>query len=184
MADRIRRTVVLILGLSVLLISCGGPAPEPLAVPPIGDARDAGGADPCALLSAAQLAAHGLDGAGTPTAAQEGPQCRWHGTAGDLDVTLYTGGGGLATLAANSEPTTTRVRLAGYPALETFTGRGEFCQYDVGVADRQVVSVALDARAPGSCDVLQQVVPELIGNLPAAGRSVPPSVPPSGAPSR
>src|SRR3954447_15180585 len=167
MADRIRRTVVLVLDLSVSLISCTGPAPVPLAVPSIGDARDATGADPCALLSAAQLAAHGLGGAGTPTAAEEGPHCRWHGTAGDLDVTLYTGGGGLATLAANSEPTTTRVRLAGYPALETFTGQGEFCQYDVGVADRQVLSAALDAPTPGSCDVLQRVVPELVDHLPA-----------------
>jgi Protein of unknown function (DUF3558) len=173
MTDRIRRTAVLILGLSVLSISCGRPAPQPPAVPSIGDARDARGADPCALLSAAQLAAHGLDGTGTPAAAEEGPHCRWRGTAGALDVTLYTGGGGLSTLAANSEPTTTRVRLAGYPALETFTGLGEFCQYDVGVADRQVVSAALDAPAPGSCDVLQHVVPELLGNLPAAGPSAP-----------
>ena len=130
-----RQTAVLILGISVLLIGCGRPAPPTPAVPAIGAARDASRADPCALLSTTQLAAHGLDGTGTPTAAEEGPHCRWRGTAGELDVTLYTGGGGLSTLAANSEPTTTRVRLAGYPALETFTGRGEFCQYDVGVAD-------------------------------------------------
>jgi len=164
MTDRLRQTVVLILGLSVLLISCGSPAP--LAVPSVGNARDARGADPCALLSSAQLAAHGLDATGTPAVAEEGPRCGWRGPSGELDVTLYTGGAGLATLAANSEPTTSRVRLAGYPALETFTGRGEFCQYDVGVADRQVVSVAMAAPAPGSCDVLQQVVPELLEHLP------------------
>jgi hypothetical protein len=181
MTDRIRRTVVLILGLSALLISCGSPAPAASVVPPIGDARDAGGADPCALLSSAQRGALGLPGAGTATAGPEGPHCRWRGSAGDLDVSLYTGGGGLATLAANSEPTTTRVRLAGYPALETFTGRGEFCQYDVGVAERQVVSAALDAPAPGSCDVLQRVVPELLGNLPPAAAA---PVPASGAPGR
>jgi hypothetical protein len=177
MTDRLRRTVVLMLGLSVLLISCGRPAPATPAVPAVGNARDARGADPCALLSAAQLAAHGLDAAGTPAAAEEGPRCGWRGRAGELDVTLYTGGGGLATLAANSEPTTSRVRLAGYPALETFTGRGEFCQYDVGVAERQVVSAALDAPAPGSCDLLQRLVPELVDNLPAAPA-------PSGAPGR
>jgi uncharacterized protein DUF3558 len=168
MTDRIRRTVVLILGLSVLLISCGSPAPATSAVPSISNARDAGAADPCALLDAAQLGELGLTGTGTASTAEDGPHCRWRGAAGDLDVSLYTGGGGLATLAANSEPTTTRVRLAGYPALETFTGRGEFCQYDVGVAERQVVSAALDAPGPGSCDVLQRVVPELVGNLPPA----------------
>jgi Protein of unknown function (DUF3558) len=169
MTVRLRQTVVLIIGLSVFMVGCGGPAPEPPVVPAIGDARNASGADPCALMSAAQLSALGLGVTGAPSTAEEGPQCRWRGDGGDLDVTIYTGGGGLATLAANSEPTTTRVRLAGYPALETFTGKGEFCQYDVGVADRQVLSAALDAPAPGSCDVLQRVVPELVGHLPAAG---------------
>jgi len=168
MTDRLRRTGVLIVGLSVLLIGCGGPAPVAPAPPTIPSARDARGADPCALLSATQLTSAGLGAAGTAATAETGPRCSWHGRAGDLDVTLYTGGDGLATLAANSEPTTTRVRLAGYPALETFTGRGEFCQYDVGVADRQVVSAALAAPEPGSCDVLQHVVPELLGNLPTA----------------
>src|SRR3954452_11591584 len=98
MTDRIRRTVVLILGLSVLLISCGGPAPATPAVPSVGNARDARGADPCALLSAVQLAAHGLDAAGTPAAAEEGPRCGWRGPSGELDVTLYSSGTGLATL--------------------------------------------------------------------------------------
>jgi hypothetical protein len=166
MTERLRRTGVLILGLSALVIGCGGPAP---AAPTIPAARDARGADPCALLTAAQLTGAGLGATGTAATAEAGPRCSWRGSAGALDVTLYTGGGGLATLAANSEPTTTRVRLAGYPALETFTGRGEFCQYDVGVADSQVVSAALDAPAPGSCDVLQRVVPELLGNLPSTG---------------
>jgi hypothetical protein len=169
MTVRLCQTVVLIIGLSAVLVGCGGSSPAPPTVPTIGDARDARGADPCALLSAEQLGRAGLAGAGTATTAEEGPSCHWHGSAGDLDVTIYTGGGGLATLAANSEPTTTRVRLAGYPALETFTGRGEFCQYDVGVADRQVVSAALAAPAPGSCDLLQRVVPALVGRLPAAG---------------
>jgi hypothetical protein len=136
-------------------------------VPVITDARDASRADPCRLLTAAQLAGAGLGGAGAVLPADEGPRCRWSSTGGDLDLTLYTGGGGLATLAENSEPTTTRVRLDGYPALETFTGRGEFCQYDVGVSERQVVSAALDAPAPDSCAVLQQVLPDVLGNLPA-----------------
>lgn len=169
MTVRLRQTVVLIIGLLTVLSGCGGSAPEPPTVPPIADARDVRDADPCALLTPDQLAPVGLGGAGTATTADEGPRCRWQGRAGELDVTIYTAGDGLATLAANSEPTTTRVRLAGYPALETFTGRGEFCQYDIGVADRQVLSAAFDAPAPGSCDLLQQVVPALVAHLPAAG---------------
>jgi hypothetical protein len=138
-------------------------------VPPIGDTRDARSADPCALLSAGQLAAVGLGGSAEPGTAEAGPRCRWRSARGDLEVVLYTDGGGLATLAANSEPTTTRVRVAGYPALETFTGQGEFCQYDVGVADSQVITASLDAPGPGSCDVLQRVVPTLVDTLPAEG---------------
>ena len=138
-------------------------------MPAITDARDASGADPCRLLTAEQLAVAGLGGAGAVVPADEGPRCRWSSTRGDLDVTLYTGGGGLATLAENSEPTTTRVRLAGYPALETFTGQGEFCQYDIGVSERQVVSASLDAPAPDACAVLQQVLPDVLDDLPAAG---------------
>lgn len=83
-----------------------------------------------------------------------------------LTLTLYTGGGGLATLAQNSQPTTARVRLAGYPALETFTERGEFCQYDVAVAADQVVMVSLEDVAPDSCTALQSVVPAVLSNLP------------------
>ena len=70
-------------------------------------------------------------------------------------------------LAANSEPTTARVRLAGYPALETFTGAGEFCQYDVGVAADQVVMASLQGGTPDSCTALQTVLPAMLATLPA-----------------
>jgi hypothetical protein len=142
-------------------------------VPTITDAREAAGADPCALVDAEQLAAVGVGGAGTAVTAAEGPRCRWRKGATSLEVTVYTGAGGLATLAENSEPTTTRVRLAGYPALETFTGRGEFCQYDVGVSTSQVVMAALDASTPDSCEVLQRVLPDVLGSLPTPGASEP-----------
>ena len=69
---------------------------------------------------------------------------------------------------------TRRVRVAGYPALETFTGRGEFCQYDVGVSDGQVVMASLEAPAPDSCVTLQRVVPLVAANLPPAGPAVNP----------
>lgn len=156
------------------LSGCGsGEQPVP-PVPGIADARDARAADPCALLTADQLAQLGFGGGAVPEAAEEGPRCGWQGEGGSLTVTLYTSGDGLATLAENSEPTTTRVRVAGYPALETFTGRGEFCQYDVGVSERQVVIAALDAvpgaaaptAAQDSCAVLQSVVPAVVENLP------------------
>jgi Protein of unknown function (DUF3558) len=161
----------------VLAAGCGKAAPPPAAqaeqsaqsaseVPAVRDARDARSADPCALPTGAQLTALGITGAGTHVTAPEGPRCEWHGRPG-LGITLYTNGGGIATLARNSEPTTSRVRLAGYPALETFTGTGEFCQYDVGVAATQVLSASLDGGSPDSCTALQTVLPGVVANLPA-----------------
>ena len=125
-----------------------------------------GAADPCALPTWAQLATLGISGSGTRVTAPEGPGCAWRGRP-ELGITLYTSGGGIATLARNSEPTTSRVRLAGYPALETFTGKGEFCQYDVAVAATQVVSASLQGGSPDSCTALQAVLPGVVANLPA-----------------
>ena len=164
------------LAAAVLVTGCGrsGPpsAADPAApsvadtAPAVANARDARAADPCALPTSAQLATLGISGRGTPVAAPEGPGCTWRGRA-ELGITLYTDGGGIATLARNSEPTTSRVRLAGYPALETFTGTGEFCQYDVGVAATQVVSASLQGGTPDSCTALQAVLPGVVANLPA-----------------
>jgi hypothetical protein len=136
------------------------------AVPTVRDARDARTADPCTVPTEAQLSALGVSGPGTPVTASEGPRCEWHGRP-ELGITLYTSGGGITMLARNSEPTTSRVRLAGYPALETFTGTGEFCQYDVGVAADQVLSASLDGGSPDSCTALQAVLPGVVANLPA-----------------
>jgi hypothetical protein len=151
---------------------CGQEEPAEPAVPPIGHARDARAADPCALATGAQLATLGIDASGTAATAPEGRRCEWRPaveTGPELGITLFVGGGGLATLAGNSEPTTSRVRLAGYPALETFTGAGEFCQYDVGVAPDQVVMASLEGGRPDSCTALQAVLPGLVANLPALG---------------
>ena len=136
------------------------------AVPEVRDARDARAADPCTVPTEDQLTALGVSGQGTSVTAPEGPRCEWHGRP-ELGITLYTSGGGIATLARNSEPTTSRVRLAGYPALETFTGKGEFCQYDVGVAANQVLSASLDGGSPDSCTALQAVLPGVVASLPA-----------------
>lgn len=142
-------------------------SPEP---PPVGNARDARSADPCGLPTPEQLAALGITAPAVAAAAPEGPRCEWRSTAGqgsELGITLFTTGGGLAVLATNSEPTTARVRLAGYPALETFTGAGEFCQYDVGVAADQVVMASLQGGTPDSCTALQAVLPAMLADLPA-----------------
>ena len=142
----------------------------PSTVPPIEHARDARAADPCALPTGAQLASLGITASGTAAAAAEGRRCTWRATpetGPELGITLFVDGGGLATLAANSEPSTSRVRLAGYPALETFTGTGEFCQYDVGVAPGQVLMASLEGGEPDSCTALQAVLPDVMANLPA-----------------
>lgn len=153
-----------VVGLAVLA-GCSAPAVPDL--PPIEAPRDVRGADPCALVDADALAAAGVAAPGTPGTVAEGPRCEWNGSAGRLlAVTVFTGAGGLGTLARNSEPTTTRVRLAGYPALETFTGEGGFCQYDIGIAEDQALLVALDGGEPDSCTALQALLPPVLSGLP------------------
>lgn len=152
----------------LLAAGCGGGEPAAPPLPAIEDAKDVRGLDPCALLPAEQAAQLDLPAAGVATSAPEGPRCEWRGEQGvSLGLTLYAAAGGLATLAENSQPTTTRVRLAGYPALETFTGEGAFCQYDVGVASDQVVLADLTGADPDSCTALQQVLPAILADLPA-----------------
>lgn len=176
-----RHTMPAVLAAAVLL-ACGCasvPASEPPAseahvsgpaaavVPAIADPREARNQDPCTVLTAERLGRSGLAGTGTPTGPGPGPGCTWQGAGGlVLTVALYTQGGGLATLAANSEPTTTRVRLDGYPALETFTAGGRFCQYDVGSAPRQVVTVAVQNGAPDSCTAAQSIATGVLDTLP------------------
>lgn len=161
----------LLAGGLLLTTGCGAGADDAPPVPPvpsIDNAKSARGQDPCALLSAEQLAQFGFSAPGPGTRAEEGPRCEWRGAgAATLTVTLYTDGGGLATLARNSEPATSRVRIEGYPALETFTGQGEFCQYDVGVAPDQVVMASMENGVPDSCTALQSVLPAILANLPA-----------------
>ena len=150
--------------------ACGGGAdgaPPVPPVPPIDAVKDLRGADPCALLSAEKLAQLGLATWGHRSRVEEGPRCQWRGAeAASLTVTLYADGGGLAALARNSEPTTARVRIEGYPALETFTGQGEFCQYDVGVAPNQVVMASMQNGMPDSCTALQSALPAILASLP------------------
>lgn len=156
-----------LLGLLVLgTAGCAGSATPP--VPPITDARDPGTVAACDLLPDGGRAALGL-GAGTPGTAPEGPRCRWEGPAAVLEITVFAAEDALAVLAANSEPTTSRVRLAGFPALETFTGGGAFCQYDVAVADDRVLLAALDGGEPDACTALQGVLSGVLAALPPRG---------------
>jgi hypothetical protein len=168
-----RRQVWLGYGLLLLLLATGCAAtadPSP-AVPVVTNGRDARHVEPCRLLTETQVAALRL-GPGVGGRAPEGPHCEWRDAGSTLlSLTLYTHGAGLTTLARNSEPTTRRVRVSGYPALETFTGRGEFCQYDVGIADTQVMMIAMDTPGADSCSKLQTVIPMIAGNLPAMDRS-------------
>ncbi|MCA1675918.1 MAG: hypothetical protein LC799_28350, partial [Actinobacteria bacterium] len=83
-----------------------------------------------------------------------------------LTIALFLAPKALDTLAQNSDPTTARVRLAGYPALETFTEQGQYCQYDVGPAPDQVVIGAMSGGMPDSCTALQSVMITALGNLP------------------
>lgn len=160
------------LGVAALLLAgacaCAAPAPvaePPPALPAIEVPRDAGGADPCTLLTAREVGAAGLrDGPGAADPHEAG--CRWTAPGATLTVEVWSGSGGLATLAADSGPATARVRLGGYPALETFTGRGAFCQYDVAVAGDQVLTFALEAAGSDACVLLQRIVPAVLERLP------------------
>lgn len=147
----------------VLLVACSA-APAVPAVPPVAEAREVRGVDPCALAGPETLAAAGVDPPGVPSAGPDGAGCTWRGPGTRLDITPFAGE--LGALARGSDATTTRVRLAGRPALETFTGAGEFCQYDVAVADDQALLLALDGGRPDSCTALQDLAPRLLDTLP------------------
>lgn len=153
-----------VLAVLVAVGACAGPDDPP--VPEIEDARDPASVAVCDLLGPDEQTRLELD-AGTAGVAPEGPRCRWAGRAAALEVTVFAAEDALGVLASNSEPTTTRVRLAGFPALETFTEGGRFCQYDVAVAADRVVLAALEGGEPDACTALQGLLPGVLGGLPA-----------------
>ncbi len=165
-------TVVMTCAIVAAVNACGGSdgSAEPTVppVPPIENAKDLRGADPCSLLTPEQLGQFGLAAPGTPGQTPEGlPRCEWRrASEANLTVTLFIAPDALGTLASNSDVTTARVRLEGYPALETFTDQGRFCQYDVGLAPDQVVMAAMTGGSPDSCTALQKVLPAVLSNLP------------------
>jgi hypothetical protein len=56
---------------------CGSDGAAAGAVPPIGNARDARAADPCALPTGAHLTVLGISAPGVAATAAEGRHCEW-----------------------------------------------------------------------------------------------------------
>ncbi|MGH8881626.1 MAG: hypothetical protein ACRD0P_30470, partial [Stackebrandtia sp.] len=76
---------------------------------------------------------------------------------------------GLTDLVKDRDPEVARVRLSGYPALETFTADGGFCRYDVGVAEKAAVVATMDGGEPDACTALQELLTAVLMRLPAFG---------------
>jgi hypothetical protein len=153
--------------LTVAGCSSGAPAPVP-TVPPVESPKALVGIDPCAFLDDTARTTLGLD-AGVPGQDELGANCRWTGTnASSAQVTAFTSGKGLSDLTKNRDSTSSRVRLLGYPALETFTAKGEFCRYDVGVATDQAIVATMHDGEPDSCSALQELLSVVIKRLPAS----------------
>jgi hypothetical protein len=147
--------------------SRGAPVETP-SVPQVESPRGLVGIDPCTLLDDASRTAFGLE-TGVPGQDELGANCRWTGqNAQEAQLTAFTSGRGLTDLTKGRDSTTSRVRLLGYPALETFTARGEFCRYDVGVAQDQAIVATMNAGEPDSCTALQELLTVAIKQLPAS----------------
>jgi hypothetical protein len=148
---------------------CAAEAPPPApTVPPVESPKGLVGIDPCALLDDTARTDLGLD-SGTPGTDEFGANCKWTGVhAESAQLTAFTSGEGLRELAEDRDSTTSRVRLLGYPALETFTARGEFCRYDVGVAQDQAIVATMRSGQPDSCTALQELLTVVITRLPAS----------------
>jgi hypothetical protein len=149
------------------LAGCSADEPAQPTVPAIESPKGLVGLDPCTLLDEDNKASLGL-GDGVPGQDELGANCRWD-TPEDLKVQLtsYTGGAGLSDLTTQVDPAASRVRLSGYPALETFTVGGQFCRYDVGVADEQAIVATMDGGEPDSCTALQKLLTAVLSQLPA-----------------
>jgi hypothetical protein len=156
---------------ATLLVAAGCGSEPPAATPPVPaveSPKGLVGIDPCALLDADALSQLRLD-TGVPGQDELGANCSWAGAnTGSAQVTAFTSGKGLSDLTKNRDSTTSRVRLLGYPALETFTARGEFCRYDVGVAQDQAIVATMHDGEPDSCTALQDLLTVVITRLPAS----------------
>lgn len=152
----------------VLLAGCSSDEPEPPRVPPIESPKGLVGLDPCTLVDGAERADLGL-GPGVPGTDELGANCKWSGESPrSVQLTSYTSGDGLTDLTKKVDPAASRVRLSGYPALETFTTGGAFCRYDIGVAKEQAIVATMDGGEPDSCTALQKLLTAVLSQLPAS----------------
>jgi hypothetical protein len=153
---------------ATLLVGCSSEEPPPPQVPPIESPKGLVGLDPCVLVDGEARATLGL-GKGVPGADELGANCRWKGRSSvAVQLTSYTSGDGLSDLTKKADPATARVRLSGYPALETFTTGGKFCRYDIGVAEEQAIVATMDGGEPDSCTALQKLLTAVLSRLPAS----------------
>lgn len=145
---------------------CSAEEPPPPRVPTIESPKGLVGLDPCVLVDGDTRATLGL-GPGQPGADELGANCRWTGRSPlAVQLTSYTSGDGLSDLTEQVDPAASRVRLSGYPALETFTTGGKFCRYDVGVAAEQAIVATMDGGEPDSCTALQKLLTTVLSRLP------------------
>jgi len=159
--------VVVAISCVAMLAGCSSEEPQPPKVPPIESPKGLVGLDPCTLVDGAVQATYGL-GTGVPGTDELGANCKWSGQSPKtVQLTSYTSGSGLTDLSKKSDPDASRVRLQGYPALETFTSGGQFCRYDVGVADEQAIVATMDGGKPDSCTALQKLLTTVLTHLPA-----------------
>lgn len=161
---------LLVAGVTVLAAAgCGADeAPPEPSVPAVESPKGLVGIDPCALLDDTARTTLGLE-AGVPGQDELGANCSWDGeNSASAQITAFTSGDGLSDLTKGRDSTTSRVRLLGYPALETFTARGEFCRYDVGVAQTQAIVATMADGEPDSCTALQELLTVVIEQLPAS----------------
>jgi Protein of unknown function (DUF3558) len=151
-----------------LLAGCSSEEPEAPRVPPIESPKGLVGLDPCTLVDGTARASLGL-GKGIPGTDELGANCKWSGKSPrTVQLTSYTSGDGLSDLTEKVDPAASRVRLSGYPALETFTTGGEFCRYDIGVAQEQAIVATMDGGEPDSCTALQKLLGAVLSRLPAS----------------
>ena len=154
---------------ALLGAGCADDGPSAPPVPTIESPKGLVGLDPCALVAEEVRDTNGL-AKGTPGQDELGANCRWSGSGSEsLQLTAYTSGAGLTDLTDRVDPAATRVRLEGYPALEAFTAGGEFCRYDVGVADDEAIVATMDGGEPDSCTALQKLLTAVLSRLPASG---------------
>lgn len=148
--------------------ACSADEPATPRVPAIESPKGLVGIDPCALLVEDARTDLGL-GEGVPGQDELGANCKWAGRSEEsVQLTAYTSGAGLTDLAESGDPAASRVRLSGYPALETFTVGGEFCRYDVGVANEEAIVATMDGGEPDSCTALQTLLSAVLSRLPAS----------------